>query len=76
MFEENIEKIKFETFKEFCERAEEILVNYEVVSLLPFFSIRKYKNYIYSKKIYGKDLIWEYLMGDITIDELREKEDK
>lgn len=73
MFKEEKEKIMFNDFKEFYERAEEILYNFEVVSFCPFFSLRKYKEYVYSKGMTTaeKDICWEVLMGDIMIEELR-----
>lgn len=73
MFKEEKEKIMFNNFKEFYERAEEILYNFEVVSFCPFFSLRKYKEYVYSKRMTTaeKDICWEVLMGDIMIEELR-----
>lgn len=69
-------KKEFKTFKEFCQRADEILEDFEVVSLSPFFSLRESRNYIYSINATAKekDLMWEMLMGDISIEELLEYE--
>lgn len=70
-----IDRIKFYDYDDFLNRADEILVYFEVVSLLPYFSLRKYKNYIYGMRMTTKrkDLIWEYLMGDIEKEILYEQ---
>lgn len=67
-----VDKIKFDNFDDFYNRADEILSNFELVSLLPFFSLREYKNYVYGKNMASKykDRIWEYLMGDIEKEDL------
>ena len=66
------EKLKFETFTEFCERADEILKTFSIITMYPRFSISEYKNYIYyghkfsknvSRDLAVKDKIFEYLMS-------------
>lgn len=71
-----IKEIQYFDYFDFCERAEEILYNFSIVVSLPFFDLRNYKNYVYGKMGSSKykDLIWEYLMGDITIEELKGEE--
>ena len=65
------EKLKFETFTEFCERADEILEAFKIATMYPTFSIKEYKNYIYishkfsknsERDIGAKDKCWEWLM--------------
>lgn len=66
------EKLKFDTFTEFCERADEILEAFKIIVMYPKFSIKEYQNYIYyghkfSKNAHRdtavKDKIFEYLMS-------------
>ena len=66
------EKLKFETFTEFCERADEILESFKLITQHPKFSISEYKNYIYHAHRFSKnncrdlavkDKIFEYLMS-------------
>lgn len=72
MFEKEIKSLEFEDYEDFKCRAKEIAFNYKVVSFCSFFNLRDYKNYVYGKKMFPKrkDFIWEYLNGDITMDEL------
>lgn len=62
----------FETFDEFCERAEEILEAFKKAVLVPSFSLHKYKEYIYNKHSFcsdamidqkAKDKCWVWLMS-------------
>ena len=66
------EKLKFETFTEFCDRADEILNTFKIITMYPRFSITEYKNYIYYAHKFSrnvrrdmavKDKIFEYLMS-------------
>lgn len=66
------EKLKFITFTEFCERADEILEAFKLITMYPRFSISEYKNYIYHghkfsknhcRDLAVKDKIFEYLMS-------------
>lgn len=65
------EKLKFETFGEFCRRADEILEYFKIAMMYPTFSMLEYKNYIYKqhkfsnnkeRDIGAKDKCWEWLM--------------
>lgn len=67
-----IEKLKFETFTDFCDRANEILDAFKVVTMLPTFKISKYKDYIYNQHVFSnneqrdmlaKDKCWLWLMS-------------
>ena len=66
------EKLKFETFTEFCNRAEEILNEFKEVALQPTFKITEYKDYIYNKHkfsenaerdVLAKDKCWLWIMS-------------
>lgn len=65
------EKLKFETFTEFCDRADEILETFKIAVIYPTFSLNEYKNYIYKqhkfsenyeRDMLAKDKCWEWLM--------------
>lgn len=65
-------ELLFETFEDFCNRAEEILKAFKQVVLLPSFSFSKYKNYIYNEHkfsdsetldLLAKDKCWIWLMS-------------
>lgn len=64
------EKLLFETFTEFCDRADEILAHFKIALDNPRFDLEKYQKYIYShnfsdnrdRDIGAKDKIWEWLM--------------
>lgn len=67
-----IEKLKFETFTEFCDRADEILDAFKVIALMPTFKINLYKEYIYNKHNFSdnkerdmlaKDKCWLWIMS-------------
>ena len=72
VFERELKILLFEDYEDFKCRAKEIAFSYKVIIFCPFFNLRDYKNYVYGKKMFTKrkDFIWEYLNGDITIDEL------
>ena len=66
------EKIKFETFTEFCDRANEILDAFKVIAMMPTFKLTEYKDYIYKKHTFSsneqrdmlaKDKCWLWLMS-------------
>lgn len=66
------EKLKFETFTEFCNRADEILETFKIATMYPKFSIKEYKNYIYKQHTFSdcyerdmlaKDKCFEWLMS-------------
>ena len=65
-------ELKFETFKEFIDKAERIIELFNLSSFLPFFSLKEYKNYVYNEHKFSndktkdelaKDTIWQYLMS-------------
>lgn len=65
------EKLKFETFTEFCNRADEILEYFKIAIEYSTFSMIEYKNYIYKehkfsnnreRDITAKEKCWEWLM--------------
>lgn len=65
------EKLMFETFTEFCERADEILQTFKDAMMYHEFSMSEYRNYIYkqhkfsnnsNRDIAVKDKCWEWLM--------------
>lgn len=67
-----IEKLKFETFTEFCDRAYEILDAFKVITMMPTFKIKQYKDYIYNhhtfsdnehRDMLAKDKCWLWLMS-------------
>lgn len=77
------EKLKFETFTEFCNRADEILEAFKIATIYPRFSINEYKNYIYKghkfsdnyeRDMLAKDKCFEWLMSymyeDMSINDL------
>ena len=62
----------FETFTEFCDRADEILNAFKIATMCPRFSIKEYKNYIYKqhkfslnseRDMLAKDKCYEWLMS-------------
>ena len=64
--------ICFESLDEFIDRAEELLYSFKASSLMPFFCLKKQKDYIYKEHTFSgdealdisaKDKVWEYLMG-------------
>lgn len=64
-------KLLFETFEEFCERAEEILEAFKQAVLVPSF-FHNYKEYIYNKHILSenenldrqaKDKCWMWVLS-------------
>lgn len=66
------EKLQFETFEEFCSRADEILNAFKVAVQNPRFSWKEYKNYIYHqhkfshshiKDLMAKDKCFEWIMS-------------
>ena len=66
------EKLKFETFKEFCDRADEILSSFKTAIDYHLLSIKEYKNYIYNnhkfcdneeRDMLVKDKCWLWLMS-------------
>lgn len=66
------EKLIFKTFKEFCDRADEILEAFKIAVIYPTFSIREYQNYIYrqhkfssnrERDMLAKDKCFEWLMS-------------
>ena len=70
------EKVKkqlmFETFTEFCNRADEILNAFKIAIIYPRFSVNEYKNYIYKqhkfsdnyeRDMLAKDKCFEWLMS-------------
>lgn len=73
-------ELKIHSFKDFCIRCEDIYFYFEEY-YAPFFDIGIYRDYIYDKAPLSEkpakqesyaNVIWEYLMGDITIDDLVE----
>lgn len=66
------EKLKFKTFTEFCERADEILEAFKIATMYPHFSISEYQRYIYKqhkfsdnyeRDMLAKDKCFEWLMS-------------
>ena len=66
------EKLIFETFTEFCDRAYEILDAFKVMTMMPTFKITTYKNYIYNdhkfsnnseRDMLAKDKCWMWVMS-------------
>ena len=66
------ENLKFKTFSEFCDRADEILSNFKIACMYRQFSIKEYKNYIYYshkfsnnkvRDLLAKDKCWLWLMS-------------
>ena len=66
------EKLMFETFTEFCDRADEILDCFKMAQEIPSFDLKKYRSYIYDKHkfseneqrdLLAKDKCWVWLMG-------------
>ena len=66
------QKLLFETFTEFCERADEILEAFKIACMYSHFSISEYKNYIYKqhkfsmnseRDMLAKDKCFEWLMS-------------
>lgn len=64
--------VYFNSLDEFIDRAEELLYNFKASSLMPFFCLKKEKEYIYQEHLFCdevkldlavKDKIWEYLMS-------------
>lgn len=77
------EKLKFETFTEFCNRADEILEAFKIATMYPHFSISEYRKYIYNqhkfsdnyeRDMLAKDKCFEWLMSykyeDMSINDL------
>jgi len=67
-----IEKLRFQTFTEFCDRAEEILGAFKVATMIPTFKITTYKEYIYDhhkfsdnteRDMLAKDKCWQWVMS-------------
>lgn len=66
-----IEKIKFQTFTEFCSRADEILYNFIILKKEGKISCSKYKEYIYNhnfseneeRDLLIKEKCWEWIMS-------------
>lgn len=67
-----IDKLKFETFTEFCDRADEILATFRKAIIIPSFKPSLYKQYIYNKHKFSdnkerdmlaKDKCWLWLMS-------------
>ena len=67
-----MDKLKFETFEEFCNRAEEILYEFKKIVELPNFKLLIYKDYIYNHHTFSKikridmlakDKCWIWLMS-------------
>ena len=65
-------ELLFDTFEEFCERADEILKAFKKVVLMSSFSLHKYKEYIYNEHLFcydktidqkAKDKCWVWLMS-------------
>lgn len=72
--------MKKNTFKMFVECGEELKEQYQEL-LTPFFNvkmIKAWKKMIYDLQIkeFYRNLIWEYLNGDIEIQELEDKLDE
>ena len=79
-FSGNLKPLQFETFEEFCERADEIL--YVYTRYKKQIKLVEYKEYIYSKKLHEnkkldnamKDKCFEWIMSldydDISINDL------
>lgn len=72
MLDDIKKKLRFETFTEFCDRADEMLKYFQLAMLYPNFSMNEYKNYIYyghkfsmnsERDLLAKDKIFEYLMS-------------
>lgn len=66
------QNLKFKTFREFCERADEILEEFTEAMNDPSFNYKIYQDYIYNKHVFCngeyrdllvKDKIWEWLMS-------------
>lgn len=66
------EKLKFKTFTEFCERADEIKDIFAIMVETKLIKLINYKNYIYydhkfsefeSRDMLIKDKIWEWVMS-------------
>ena len=63
--------LKFDTFREFCDRADEILEEFSKNIDDTYFSFKVYKKYIYDhhfcdseyRDLLVKDKIWEWLMS-------------
>lgn len=64
MNEQIRKKLLFQTFTEFCERAEEILQAFKIASMYPRFSINEYKNYIYKQHKFSKNSERDMLAKD------------
>lgn len=67
-----IEKLKFETYTEFCDRCDEILEMFKIIIIMPTFKLIDYKNYIYQdhkfsdnmqRDMEAKDKIWLWIMS-------------
>lgn len=67
-----IEKLKFETFTEFCDRADEILDAFKVAIIIPTFKKSVYKDYIYNnhhfsdnaeRDMLAKDKCWMWVLS-------------
>lgn len=64
--------LRFKTFREFCDRADEILKEFTEAMNDPAFNYKVYRNYIYNQHTFCngeyrdllvKDKIWEWLMS-------------
>lgn len=77
------EKLRFQTFTEFCNRASEILETFKIATMYPQFSIREYQKYIYNqhkfsdnyeRDMLAKDKCYEWLMSykyeDMSLNDL------
>ena len=67
-----IDKLKFETFTEFCDRADDILNAFKVIAMMPTFKLSDYIDYIYNQHTFSdnkerdmlaKDKCWLWLMS-------------
>ena len=59
-----IDKIKFKTFTEFCNRADEILDNFCMLEYDNKIDIKKYKDYIYKEHKFSDNIERDLLVKD------------
>lgn len=63
------EKLKYGTFKEFIERAEELRSLYDIQEDTPSFLLDKYRNYVYSHDYHNRyteainNACWDWLLS-------------
>lgn len=72
MLDEIKQRLRFATFTEFCDRADDMLKDFQLAMMYPNFSMSEYKHYIYyehkfsknsERDLTAKDKIFEYLMS-------------